>query len=216
MPLPSPSENAAIGLIKALGGNPNNTRSFDLVRAWMRAEGTSNPSSPNFVVKINNPLDSSLKEPGSTNYNSAGVQNYPTISSGIKANASTLSEPQYRILKQAIVKGSVKEFFSKQGVGEMKTYGGFASNASALKYAKGVASDYTDITGGTSPLAGVGSVDTSIGKVGSNAAQSVSNGVSGLVKGLESVFKKKTILTIAGIIVIFLLMALIIYKGISS
>lgn len=211
MPLPSPSENAAIGLIKALGGNPNNTRSFDLVRAWMRAEGTSNPSSPNFVVKINNPLDSSLKEPGSTNYNSAGVQNYPTISSGIKANASTLSEPQYRILKQAIVKGSVKEFFSKQGVGEMKTYGGFASNASALKYAKGVASDYTAITGGTSPLAGVGSVDTSIGKVGSNAAQSVGSAVASFFST-----SKSAILTIAGIIVIFVLMALIIYRGIIS
>ena len=223
MPLPSPSENAAIGLIKALGGNPDNTASFDLVRAWMQAEGTSNPSANNFITKINNPLDTSLKEPGSSNFNSDGVQSYPSLSEGIKANASTLNESQYSVLKKAIVGGNVKEFFSKQGIDELQTYGGFSSYSQAEQYAKGVASDYTSLTGSTSPLAGVGSVDTSIGSVGSNAQTTVSNaasGIGGAVSGIEKFFTgssfRDSMLMIGGIIVIIVLMALIIYKGISS
>lgn len=214
MPLPSPAESYAQGLIKAIGGNSNNTRSFDLIRAWMQVEGTSNPSSPNFVLKINNPLDTTLPAPGATNYNSVGVKHYPNFSAGISANASTLKESQYKVLRQAIQSGNVKEFFSKQGVSELKTYGGFSTNAQALRYAKSVASDYTALTGSTSPMAGVGSVDTSIGKVGSNASQSVNSFIHDITNKASTI--KNAILVIAGIIVIFVLMALILFKGVSG
>lgn len=52
-----------------------------------------------------NLIDTTLQAPGSTTYNSAGVQNYATAQSGIAANASTLLEPQFNALTAALQSG---------------------------------------------------------------------------------------------------------------
>lgn len=43
----------------------------------------------------NNPCDTTLPMPGSTDYNSVGVQDYVSPSQGVAATASTVSEPRY-------------------------------------------------------------------------------------------------------------------------
>jgi hypothetical protein len=52
--------------------------------AWLAAEGTQ--------AKWN-PLATTLRRPGSTNFNSVGVQNYLTLCQGLEATTLTLDEP---------------------------------------------------------------------------------------------------------------------------
>lgn len=42
-----------------------------------------------------NPFDTTVPEPGSSSYNSVGVQNYPSYTEGARATAQTLEEPAY-------------------------------------------------------------------------------------------------------------------------
>lgn len=57
-------------------------RRFAIV-AWETAEGTS--------AKFN-PLATTKKMPGSSRFNQVGVQNYPSLQTGIKATQQTLAE----------------------------------------------------------------------------------------------------------------------------
>lgn len=57
-----------------------------LLRAWARAEG----GTAHF-----NPLNTTEPWPGSWNYNSVGVKDYPSGSSGIGATAATLTNGNY-------------------------------------------------------------------------------------------------------------------------
>ena len=57
-----------------------------LLRAWARAEGGT---------AAYNPLNTTEPWPGSTNYNSVGVRNYPTAAAGIAATAATLVNGHY-------------------------------------------------------------------------------------------------------------------------
>ena len=61
---------------------PTCTQNEILVVAWELQEGTS---------ARYNPLDTTLPLPGSTNYNSVGVQNYGSWSQGLQATALSLS-----------------------------------------------------------------------------------------------------------------------------
>lgn len=57
-----------------------------LLKAWARAEGGT---------ARYNPLNTTEPWPGSTNYNSAGVKNYPNGAAGISATAATLVNGHY-------------------------------------------------------------------------------------------------------------------------
>lgn len=57
-----------------------------LLRAWARAEGGT---------ARYNPLNTTEPWPGSTDYNSVGVKNYPSGAAGIAATAATLVNGHY-------------------------------------------------------------------------------------------------------------------------
>lgn len=63
------------------------------LRAWQRCEGGT---------ADNNPLNTTMRVDGSWNYNSAGVQNYPTPVSGLAATLLTLRLPAYAELRHAL------------------------------------------------------------------------------------------------------------------
>lgn len=62
---------------------PPNVKSIE---SWIGREGGGG---------ANNPLNSTLPAPGSTGFNSVGVQNYPTPQDGITATVSTLENGNY-------------------------------------------------------------------------------------------------------------------------
>lgn len=70
----------ATRIIRGVGA-PVTVHTRRAFQAWMQAEGGS--------VK-NNPLNTTLHMPGSTRFNSADVQNYPTPEVGIEAMVRTL------------------------------------------------------------------------------------------------------------------------------
>jgi len=59
------------------------------LRAWARTENTT---------ASHNPLATTMPEPGSTTFNSAGVQNYTSYRQGLKATAATLRNGFYQPL----------------------------------------------------------------------------------------------------------------------
>lgn len=50
----------------------------------------------------NNPEDTTLNEPGATDYNSSGVKNYPTFTEGVDATVATLNEASYAGIRVAL------------------------------------------------------------------------------------------------------------------
>lgn len=63
---------------------------------WQQAEsGASDVSGADY-----NPLNTTLKWPGSTDFNSVGVQNYPTYAAGLLATQQTLNNGLYPSLKE--------------------------------------------------------------------------------------------------------------------
>jgi len=64
-------------------GAPTSANNRRALVAWMHTEGYGGK---------NNPLNTSLKMPGSTTFNSHGVQNYLEITDGVSAAARTLLE----------------------------------------------------------------------------------------------------------------------------
>lgn len=63
------------------------TEDIGELAGWSQNEGTS---------AENNPLATTVKEPGSTQFNSTGVQNFPNPTVGEEATAQTLQQSQYR------------------------------------------------------------------------------------------------------------------------
>eukprot|EP00030_Apusomonadida_sp_AF-17_P002610 a340418_489.p1 GENE.a340418_489~~a340418_489.p1 ORF type:complete len:175 (-),score=33.14 a340418_489:80-568(-) len=75
----------ASGICSALGV-PGCQNNIDLFVAWMQAEGS--PCD-------NNPLDTTLSEGSTSDCNSVGVKNYPSIGAGTKATVDTLTNGMY-------------------------------------------------------------------------------------------------------------------------
>lgn len=121
-PTPTTPAEYAQAIVEGLGGKPNDTVGVHLVEAMMQEEGTSDPNSPNYVDKIHNPLDSVMPETGATDYNSAGVKDYPTAAEGIAANVATMNQTEFKDLKDAIVQGDAKEFFQGTGATELSQW----------------------------------------------------------------------------------------------
>lgn len=90
--------NWKAGLDKAIGAPP--TPALDeFENTWFDVEHGDTGLTGGFDQGGRyNPFDTTLKVPGSTSYNAAGVQNYPSATVGIEATAATLEEPAYRNL----------------------------------------------------------------------------------------------------------------------
>lgn len=84
---------------------PVNTHTIDAILAWMEGEGTK---------ARNNPLATTRPGvAGASNFNSAGVKNYPTFSLGMRATVATIGLVPYRKLLAEIRKGTSAHAIAK-------------------------------------------------------------------------------------------------------
>src|SRR5215472_104969 len=81
-------------------GAPQTAANIQSIMGWIAREGGGG---------ANNPLNTTLPMPGSSNFNELGggqgVQNYPSVSVGIAANAKTLLGGNYREIVAALRSG---------------------------------------------------------------------------------------------------------------
>lgn len=105
--------------IHAKGSSSNR----QLLAAWAKAEGGT---------ATYNPLNTTEPWPGSTNYNSVGVRNYPTGAAGIAATAATLVNGHYDGIVSCLRAGSfsAKQIVQQHGP-EFDTWGTGASHVLA-------------------------------------------------------------------------------------
>jgi hypothetical protein len=96
----SGSERAFIRAVLADLGAPATSANIRSLAAWFPHEY---PSWPPWAA--NNPMASTQRMPGSTTYNSVGVQNYPTASEGAHATAITLANGYYPRIVAALRSG---------------------------------------------------------------------------------------------------------------
>jgi len=94
------SENAFISAMLADLGAPATTANVSSMASWIQHETTWPP------VASNNPMNSTLQMPGSTTFNSAGVQNYPDAKTGATANAQTIANGLYPNILKALRAGT--------------------------------------------------------------------------------------------------------------
>ncbi len=78
----------------------------------------------------NNPLDTTEQWPGSTDFNSAGVQNYPSKSAGASATATTLENGLYPDVLAALHTGDPFTYHDRQAVAAQVTTWGTPNFAS--------------------------------------------------------------------------------------
>ena len=62
---------------------------------WIHRETTGWPPRDQGGVVVNNPMNTGQPEPGSRDYNPAGVQIYPNLSVGLKGTYDTLVNGHY-------------------------------------------------------------------------------------------------------------------------
>ncbi len=99
---------------------PQSQDNVDFLDQWQRYEGGT---------AAYNPLNTTWKMPGSTDYNSAGVQNYVSAAQGAEATARTLKDGYYPHVLAALQSGSPCEYTDRAGlVNDITTWGttGFA------------------------------------------------------------------------------------------
>ena len=115
---------AAQAILQALGAAPT-AAGINLLVAWMQEEDGANSTIP-----CNNPMNSTLSEPGSHTVNYVGVECYPNLSTGVTATIATLGNGDYNTLLQAVKTGNANLFFGSQGRGELGTWstGTFGAN----------------------------------------------------------------------------------------
>ena len=100
-----------------------NLQSF---QTWRRFEGGT---------ALWNPLNTEERRPGSSNYNSAGVQNYPNEASGINATVDTLTNGRYTaILVRLRNNMPLPEWNDPSVIEQLNTWGthGFAAYIQTL------------------------------------------------------------------------------------
>jgi murein L,D-transpeptidase YcbB/YkuD len=81
-----------IGTVFRAVGIPETTENIEIGVAWAQAEGSR---------ALNNPLDTEQGEPGATDFNSAGVKNFPSWTEGIDATVTTLTNGDYEAVIEA-------------------------------------------------------------------------------------------------------------------
>jgi hypothetical protein len=82
----------------AAGGWPSTGCNVGAITAWERAEGST--------ASWHNPLDTTLREPGSRSVNSVGVQAYPSWQEGLAATIATLRGGPYGPILAALAAGN--------------------------------------------------------------------------------------------------------------
>lgn len=112
-------------------GLPHNRATHDFLVAWSMAEGTK--------ARFN-PLATTLREPGSTSFNSVGVQNYATPESGVQATADTIK--QYPTI-MAVLRGKASPFGNPSLNAELnKWVTGKSGNTQSTSYVNNVLRNY--------------------------------------------------------------------------
>ena len=77
-------------------GAPKTAENQRAIVAWATAEGTR---------ASNNPLATTRTAPGTTDFNSVGVKNYPSYDEGVQATADTLRNGRYGAILDALSSG---------------------------------------------------------------------------------------------------------------
>ena len=86
----------------AVAERTDSARAVDKLVAWMHGEGTH---------AAYNPLATTRSWPGATDYNSAGVRNYPSVDAGLAATWLTIDLHYYAAVRDALQEwASVAEF----------------------------------------------------------------------------------------------------------
>lgn len=130
---------AAADAVLAAIGAPATTTSVNLLVAW---ELTEWPSDGVDLSTTNNPMADELVEPGATDWNSAGVQIYPSLQVGAQATAATLAF--YPTLRSALIAGDAGSFFGAAGMAELSTWAS-GSPTGDLGYAQTVQGQYAGL-----------------------------------------------------------------------
>ncbi len=81
-------------------GAPQSQANINSMRHWIARE-TPWPPAAKF-----NPLNTTMNEPGATDYNSVGVKNYPSALVGMQATAATIENGQYNDIHLALRSGA--------------------------------------------------------------------------------------------------------------
>lgn len=81
----------------ASGGFPQTPANIGSINAWQQREGGGGQ---------NNPLNTTQKMPGSTSFNSVGVQNYPSMQEGVRATLITLHNGRYNDILMRLRSGN--------------------------------------------------------------------------------------------------------------
>lgn len=90
-------QSAFIAAVLSGLGAPNTAANQASLADWFRHEGTA---------AQNNPMATTQREPGSTNFNTQGpVQNYPTAELGVQATVTTLNNGLYPAIVAALRDG---------------------------------------------------------------------------------------------------------------
>jgi hypothetical protein len=90
----TPSESSWISNVLSRIGAPSTAADTASMTDWIGHE-SDYPGNGTTTGGLNNPLNTTLPEPGSVDYNSAGVQNYPSASEGEQATSDTLENGDY-------------------------------------------------------------------------------------------------------------------------
>lgn len=130
----NPSQYAADVLTEA--GLPDTATNEGLLETQMTEEGMPGGE--------DNPLATTVKEPGSTSVNSAGVQEYPTLAEGAQAEAQTLKQKNMSSIYDALTSGSETPSEYAAGLAN-SSYEGYDPAANAA-YANAYLSDSGDPT----------------------------------------------------------------------
>jgi hypothetical protein len=121
MTTPSPAYYTAADRILAALGAVATPVNVSLLVAWQIEEhGWAS------MLSCHNPLNTTWRMPGSTDYNATGVQCYLDWGSGIEATVRTLtqSDPSYGTLVAALRSSNAYQFFQGQGAAELRTWSG--------------------------------------------------------------------------------------------
>lgn len=94
-----PGETAWIVAFLGAIGAPPTPANVSSISSWIARETPWPP------VAKNNPLNTTMQEPGSWSFNSVGVQNYTDPATGILANSSTIMTGPYQDILMALRSG---------------------------------------------------------------------------------------------------------------
>jgi hypothetical protein len=132
---------AADAVLAALGDAPSAVALKFLV-AWEWAEwgGTDG------LARTNNPMATTLPEPGATDWNSAGVKVYPSLAVGAQATAATLlrSPDWYGAIVQGLRTGDPSVLFGPGGTYGLAVWAGGPGNPN-YGYASRVQATYAQL-----------------------------------------------------------------------